>query len=131
MPLLPTSLATTPSMMTLLQSAGRPPTYGTSTPNPPPIESTGVGVADAGQQPHERGHVAAEHLDLLDLRPRDDAAVLRFFGVDMRAGGLDGDGVVKPPTARATEPTETRSLELTTTPFRSKVLKPCSSTRTV
>src|SRR5438552_3437281 len=31
MPLLPASLPTTPSMITLLQSAGRPPTLGTST----------------------------------------------------------------------------------------------------
>ena len=42
MPLLPISLPTTPSMITLPQSAGRPPTFGMSTPNVPPIESTGA-----------------------------------------------------------------------------------------
>ena len=51
------------------------------------------GVADPRQQPHQRGDVAPEHLDLFDLRPGDDAAVLRLGRVDMGTGCLDADGV--------------------------------------
>ncbi len=52
----------------------------------------GVLVAHARQEPHDGRHVSAEHLHLLDLFRRDQAAVLCFGDVHLRAPGFDDHG---------------------------------------
>ncbi len=77
--------------MTLLQSRREPPTFGHVGAEAHAERVDRVLVAHARKQPHDRGDVAAEDLNLFDLRRRDHAAVLRLGDVDLRAARLDRD----------------------------------------